>query len=416
MITATQFEFNQTGDQEIEGLGGIPAVRREFRCTVTGKGLPDELVFTGEARTLPERHPNGNWAVLSLLIPAMAVGEDLHIDAPVSPLLLYNLNNDIQHLLTIYNTNLSRIRITAAPQDTPTPGTRVATGFSAGVDSFTTLAMFEGADMPPALRLDSLTTFDVGAMGDTSESEPLYRDYCARVRTYAIENGLEWFTLATNIADFYSGPDCSFQKTHILRNTAAASFFGDVFQTYLYSSTFPYPQVNKGHYDIADIEPILLPLLASENMRVLSAGAGLTRMDKTRIVAGYGPAISHLDVCATGARVRMTLPYKNCSKCWKCSRTMVSLDLCDALDAFSAVFDVDRYHRDRATYFNTVRDSAMNNKPADLDVYNQMLEKGLVAPETWLKQRLRRVWRNGLSPTTRQKLGALRRKMRRQPG
>lgn len=175
-IKASNFQFlqNQTS--------------RKFSCQIEGGPLPDKLFFECEANALPElTAPSANFALIGLLYPAMVLGEDLEIDAPVSPLLLYKVQHDIQSLLIDYRPELKRIKVSTtsiipgpivAPSD-------VATGFSAGIDTFTTLTLFTADHVPDSLRLTSLTTFDVGAMGSFNISEEIFAQYTRRVRDYA---------------------------------------------------------------------------------------------------------------------------------------------------------------------------------------------------------------------------------------
>ena len=206
-----------------------------------------------------------------------------------------------------------------------------------------------------------------------------------------------------------------FERTFLLRNAAATAVFNDRIATYLNSSAVPYSAINKGAAALSDIEPILLPLLCTETTRFFSAGARLTRLEKTRVVASYPPAMSELDVCTTGAKVRLALDHKNCSRCWKCRRTMVGLDLLGALDDFAGVFDVESYRADPYAAYAMIRDRAQHGKENDDEHYQLLLDRGLMQPETRLKQKLRSLWRAGVSAETREKLHSLYRKSPRAP-
>jgi len=351
---------------------------RIVRCSVEADGLPAELVFDGwSSRPLEFRPITFEWLPIALLYPAMAAGVSLKIDASVSSLLLHNLNHDIQSLLCTFNPNLTKIKVIAQPLDvTPTERPLVATGFSAGVDSFYTLAKFSAPDIPNSLRINCLTTFDVGAMGTANASANLFKKYSDRLINFSKERGLAAITLRTNLAEFYVSPTASFQMTHIIRNVSAAMFFNDIIGTYLYSSSYPYKDINKDNHDMSFIEPILLPLLSTETTRFVSAGAGLSRIEKMERVCNLPEAKEMLDVCVASPEKRAHPEFRNCSRCWKCTRAMVTLDVLGKLDEFRAVFDVDMYRSDKPAFINRVVRRAVRGKPAEKDLVALMKSKG----------------------------------------
>jgi hypothetical protein len=309
----------------------------------------------------------------------MLAGEDLKIEGPISTLLYYNINDELQRLLITFNPKLKPIKVIAEQRPDEGENALVATGFSAGVDTFTTLSLFTRDEVPPQLRLNSLTTFDVGAMGGHQTSKDLYDKYRKRLVDYAEASGFRWQALRTNVDDFYKGKECRFRRTHTLRNAAAAFFFGDVFCRYLYSSAFSYIDINRRNDDMAFIDPLLLPLLSSEKMQMKSSGAGLARIEKMRIVASYEPCKWFLDVCVANPRVRTENGRVNCSKCWKCSRAMVNLDALGVLDEFDNVFNISNYRYNKKKYINTVIDKSMDRNPQDRDVLKMLTDQKIVS-------------------------------------
>ncbi|WP_143534386.1 hypothetical protein [Roseovarius albus] len=337
--------------------------------------MPEQLVFDGTTnRILPASPTRQDWIAVALIYPAMLRGQPLHIDGPVSPTLLFNLNNDIQALLQYFNPELSKVTVTAHPTSlkSAAQGTDTGTGFSAGVDSFATLATFTEPNTPPFYRLSSLSTFNVGAMGSVSASAPLYHRYSQRVRNFASQHQLNWNTLDSNLADFYFEASANFVRTSCLRNAAAALFFQDLHKCYLYSSSYPYPDTNKSHDELGYLESVLLPLLSTENITFPLAGAGLKRTEKISKVAQFRPAHKALDVCVAPARTRMSSVQINCSRCRKCTRTMLNLDILGNLSAFSDVFDIAFFHRNRSAIIKEYEIGALKGWPLDLDVIELM--------------------------------------------
>jgi len=371
MIRACDFRFAQNGTS------------RECSCRVEGGSFPDRLVFEGEADALPEfTAPSGNFALLGLLYPAMALGEDLEIDATVSPALLYSAQHDLQSLLIAYRPELRRIKVSASSaKPLPHGSSRsVATGFSAGVDTFATLALFTADDIPEGLRLRNLTTFDVGAMGPYHLSSEIFEKYSRRVRDYSRDHGFAWQTVRSNLELFYSALNdafhCRFASTHVIRNAAAAFAFEDIYSCFLYSSSYPYEDINTDHNSMGFLDPIILPLLSTETLQFKSAGAGLARHHKTELISSYQPAMKILDTCVDTPTARVRSEKPNCSRCWKCVRTMVNLDALDRLDDFSEVYDVDYYRSNKERLMLIVYEFAFRGKPTERDLLALLRERG----------------------------------------
>lgn len=365
MIIAHDFQFVQGG-------------QRKYSCQIDGGEFPSRLYFEGCANVLPHAvSPSGNFALASLLYPAMVLGEDLEIDAGVSPLLLYSVQHDLQSLLIDYRPELKRIKVSATSKTSALQSVQkeVATGFSAGVDTFTTLALFTAEDVPDSRRITSLTTFDVGAMGPPESSSEIYEKYCERLRDYAIDNSLNWQAAQSNLDQFFKNVGHHFQLNHVIRNVAAALVFEDIIGCYLYSSAYPYRSINKNNDDMSFIEPMLLPLLSTETLRLESAGAGLARYEKSEIVSTYAPAMRMLDVCVGSPHDRLRAGRYNCSKCWKCSRMMLNLDVLGRLENFDEVFDLEYYRRNKDGVILTVLESALLGKPADRDLVDLMRQR-----------------------------------------
>jgi len=237
------------------------------------------------------------------------------------------------------------------------------------------LKLYSTGNAPTDLCISSITTFDVGAMGKGNLSKQLFRKYCDRLKLYANEYGYNWQSVSSNLDTFYSKARSGFQRTHVIRNVAAAYLFEDIFSTYLYSSTYPYKDINTINDDLAYIEPMLLPLLSTQKLRFLSAGAGLSRLEKTTLISDFKPAETLLDVCIARPGQRLSGKYINCSKCWKCSRAIVTLEILGKMANFSEVFDLELYSREKLQAIEVIKRSAARGKPADRDLLQFMKVK-----------------------------------------
>lgn len=105
-----------------------------------------------------------NPALVGLLLPAMAAGEDIVVDGPVSEKLWFNLSGPLQHLLKHNAPYLQHIKIIADSADNQVGNLGgVATGLSGGVDSFFTLKTYAGEEVTPGFRLTHLFVNNVGS-------------------------------------------------------------------------------------------------------------------------------------------------------------------------------------------------------------------------------------------------------------
>jgi len=95
-------------------------------------------------------------------------------------------------------------------------------------------------------------------------------------------------------------------------------------------------------------------------------------MEKVIEVAEIEDARQMLDICINHHH---TGPKINCSMCWKCMRTVVTLDALGKLEDFSAVFDRATYERALKSYLASL---LWSKKYQEIKVLELAREKGLV--------------------------------------
>lgn len=375
-------------------LGGFQATVKgalcRVQCRVEADGFPQFLWFETDARLLPRSAAEvPNWALVAMLYPAMLSGRDLHVDANVSPRLFAAVRDDAQRLLRDYDprTSLIRIEVAGFATDGEPSGTGVATGFSAGTDSFATIARYGVPETPPSLHLTHVFTNNVGAMGSESQSMELFKKYAARSERFASKMGWGHIRIDSNMDDFYPvsmfGDRC-YQKTHTIRNAACALMFEELIKYYLYSSTFDYSKIKVCQsYDMGFIEPMLLQLLSTERTSIMSSCADLRRTDKTALVADLPEAWELLDVCVAPLAFRLASDHPNCSRCFKCTRSMVNLDILGKLDRFERVFDLSHYRANRDRIWLAVALHAMSGDANSQDVVHLARGAGMRFPRTF---------------------------------
>lgn len=332
----------------------------EASCALRGDGFPDRMIFRLPADHAPAVDiAQPNWAAMALYWTAMMTGQDLVIEADLSPLLLYNMRNDLMALMRNYEPRLKPIRIEAGfaaaqlPEGFhPADSRDVMTGFSGGVDSFSTFVLHTRPDVPPSLRMTALAVFQVGALGPTATGEALLIPAVAHAKAQAEDHGLKTYSLSSNMDAIFApakshGP-VDFRRTVGLRNAAAALLLQNGVRQYLPSGTVAYNKASYGPYACTEpLDPVLQPLLSTEKLRVQPAGAGLSRVDKIRLLADDPQAQQRLNVCVSPAGKPRPTSTLNCTACWKCLQTVLILEMLGKAEAFGAVFDIPFYRRNR---------------------------------------------------------------------
>lgn len=274
---------------------------------------------------------------LGMLQVAMAQGEDLVVEGSLSARLKMHVDTDLQPALMLLRLRQQRIAVTAEDlRDDAPRGHGVATGFSGGVDSFMTLCEFTDPARPPPFRLTHLFFHGVGALDDRE-----FPQRVAAARAVAELSGLSLVPIRSNLSALNLLP---FTKSHIPRNLACAALLPGLLRRFYFSSGFTFADFHDDAEEIAMLLPVLVPLLSTSETEFVPVGSEHTRTDKTRHLADYPVAWEHLNVCVAPETVR------NCSKCWKCGRTLLTLDCLGMTERFAPSFDLEVWRGARAAY------------------------------------------------------------------
>lgn len=340
-----------------------------YRVEVESMGEESELWFSLDGQYADLISERSDAALLALLIPAMARGEDVTVEGKVSERLHYHLSGPYQKILQIMMPRLHKVAITAerlVDEGKRAPG--VATGFSGGVDSFCLLADHFYDEITEGFRITHLLFNNVGSHGRGAEK--LFRERYDRLAPAVERMGLPFVAVDSNVGLFYDG--FSFQQTHTARNAAVALMMQRGIGRYIYASTFDYELVRiYATYDMSYGDPVSLPLLSTGSLDAISAGSEYRRVDKTARIVELQDAREYLDVCVRGDR------SGNCSSCWKCLRTLLALEILGALDGFGGVFDVKEYFRHRSRF---IEETLQSSDPLLVEIRDLAEERGFEFP------------------------------------
>lgn len=309
--------------------------------------------------------------LIGTLFSAMATGDDIHINGILSGDLLRSFNGPAQTLIKLNKPSLKRIKIVHKGdlESYETGGKHIASGFSGGVDSICTILDYflecedDGATITHLMHnnigRNDLKKVDIERPG---------------VLKAAQELGLPLIEVDSNLSLLYRQPwtptEYRAVNVHTLWNTCLAVALKNGLKKFYYSSSVPYQYLHfKPHSSLTFIEPELTRLMQVKNMKVLNVGSEYTRVKKTENVAQLDIAKEHLNVCLRSSDDGK----RNCGRCSKCKRTLITLELLGEAENFSRVFDLNEWSKVKDEYYWSVKlqkdlfSKEINNKLEELN-------------------------------------------------
>jgi len=289
--------------------------------------------------------------VLGLLMFAIKNGYDFTSELPITDELKYNLEAHLISPLCDTNQNFHRTCIDA-PVISPVKrmAETVATGISCGIDSLYTIQQHTKETLPPSRRINCLAFFNAGSSMKGGEilRTPLVEGRFQLARNFAKNYGFKFLFIESNlhlIINKYA------PYSHIEQHTYMALFCLNLIfpclKAYYYSSGYPYNKFamfpdKKGLLDCAHYDLLLMYCASIGDTKFYSTGSDKSRIEKTRALLDYEPAQKYLNVCVN--------EVKNDGICFKCIRTIMTIDALGGIDKFSKVFDIDAYKQNRFFY------------------------------------------------------------------
>ncbi len=296
-------------------------VKLSARLVCSGTPLDGrELWFAYPETCRGDLSSSGNPWVASMLWPAMRLGRDLRVDAPVSPRLL-DATDTLMDIMQRWDQRCKRIKIIAEPDSAVgEPGRAVASFFSGGVDSFHTVLKNTGAGVRAERRVSHLI-FAWGLDISLSDNE-LYERVVGHIREAASDLDCSLVVCSTNVREVISEEIVGWQLYHGAVMAAIALSVERLWDRVF----FPGPETYDRLVPVG-CHPLLDPLWSTETLSMVHDGAEATRVEKTRDwIAGSEVALRHLRVCWENRNGSY-----NCGECEKCVRTMVNLELAGVL-------------------------------------------------------------------------------------
>lgn len=220
----------------------------------------------------------------------------------------------------------------------------ISTSVSCGVDSFYTLTKSR-REFPKSYKVTH--GLFVG-MADREECNALESK---TAKTVCDKLGLEFVYVGSNVVGGLYESRHDAVSTFTIASAALA--MGGLFKVYYHSSSHVYSEFKFDQHGISAADPALLSNFSTETLQMYTCSGAVTRAEKTRYISDEEIVQNYLMTCGT------IVPnghggVKNCSKCSKCTITMIDLDVSGMLDKFNKVFDVEPFRKDPLYYWGYV--------------------------------------------------------------
>lgn len=262
---------------------------------------------------------DGSPFLAAVLLPCMKKGENIFINSLVSEKFLRN-TRQIMKLFTSWESGFHKIKINALKQEhSKSTGTKTACFFSLGVDSFYTYLVHKG-DKTPISNLLLVHGFDIDILNTKT-----YDQVSRKAKKLADQEKINVIKVKTNIrhiTDNYI--DWGWQHgaamssiAMLLGNKLSKVYFAGSDSWIQRKKTMPY-----------GTHPKLDHLWSTERLQIIHDGNESTRLQKiVNVISKSTLALNFLRVCNQNLKT-----VYNCSKCEKCLRTMIDLQIAGVLD------------------------------------------------------------------------------------
>ena len=365
---------------------GRPYIRRTEGCFFYCSNITDEKSGLNKEIFYKTTEEYGSYFteelsdafLVAMLVKAIGTGQDIKIEGFISERLYYTLTNTLIGIIS-YSLYKQPIDIKFAEGG----GTKVlalspkvnVTGCSMGVDSLASILYHLSDECPKGFRLTHLSFLNVGSYGKGSlkSVQESYKRHLGAVRKFADEIHLPVVTIESNMDEINLYQNLSY--SYALNNASAYLSMQSLFKKCYIASSYIVAQTEFNASDPFHYENILFQNLSSENTEIMVSNPNMNRIEKTKYISGSDLAKKYLNVCLHDAMINedgneeykqnISIDRINCSKCYKCRRTLLTLDVLGVVNEFGKVFNLSTYYKNRDKYVAFCMYTRHN------DVYNE---------------------------------------------
>lgn len=326
-----------------------------------------------------------NMFLLYPLYMAMYYKSDMRLHGKVSEQLYSNVNTYLQPIMTLFSDDLKRVKVTVDGFG-ETEGTHhlVGTGISGGVDCLSTIYTHYETEQHEENKINALFMTNFATDKDVKKRD-LFKERCKDMKRIADALGLPFYEVDCNFDMFlHFGDRCSYFALY-----SCAFALEKALGKYYISSSLSYGEILKWHDNSHNrdwsefADPYAIPLMESNNLKLISDGCQYSRSEKTELISDWGIAQKYLYVCSGKKSV------VNCCECTKCRRTLLPLEAMGKLDQFSGVFDIEKYRR-KSKEFKFSMVLANGREVFATDNYHYYKRKGMELP-SWFSARIQTI-------------------------
>lgn len=219
----------------------------------------------------------------------------------------------------------------------------VGTGISGGVDSYYSLLKSLNEDSANYRVTHGLYC---ETLQDGEFNCELQKSLRKLSENICKEGGIEFVDIKSNI--------CTELYSMVHEMTVTSMFLSYVFVLqklfgiYYFSSSHTYQSFAFVNYSSEYHQLFNMYCLSTENTELYVTGADAIRYEKMNYISKYEAPKKYLMVCRNP--ILRNGEAVNCSRCAKCTRTMIDLELEGRLDEYKDIFDVE-YFRKNPNYF-----------------------------------------------------------------
>ena len=99
------------------------------------------------------------------------------------------------------------------------------------------------------------------------------------------------------------------------------------------------------------MDMLLVPNLSTESTQFYPSALQYTRFERTALISNEPATYKYLNVCVHS---HLTTNKINCSECYKCMRTLITLEALGKLEEYQQVFDLMKYKKNKNLYLGRV--------------------------------------------------------------
>lgn len=288
--------------------------------------------------------------LVGLLFLGLKSGNDITLKGAVSARLFYTLNHYVIPALVLSNNNFKPIKIFPEVLNYKNLNTEgvAGTGMSCGVDSFATY--YDHQHELKDYKIQHVTFFNVGSHLDFGgeKARRIYQKRLKSVGEFTKNEGVGLIPVDSNLSEILL---MNFQQTHSFRSVSCVLLLQKLFKNYYYSSAYRLDHFKLNSKDTSDFDLFNMQMLSTESTNFFASVAQFSRVERTLMVAEYPATFNRLDVCTNPP---LHSNFINCSTCYKCMRTQLTLDIENKLELYNNVFDIKAYTREKERYIGSL--------------------------------------------------------------